>query len=276
MNYITIADLKKQAKKARKNNNEIKNHAESLNFVARQNNYESWTTLIDSSVILKKENTLNKLDRINMLNKFVNDATIQLNELTTMFQITNPDVFSIKAIKLFVKPLEEESETNLLWRARAIKWLDILCFIFVNSDVPKTFKGFRSIICFPELLKVIYSNNLYDEEKVRDLFRMMDYEHHPNHINEPSYEVLEQYGYCSMQCTLNFGYTDILFKFVNLNENITKDHVKNMMISNTALFTRSVQGSSNMLDPHQLFKKYNDSFDSESELKKTLQQDLYP
>jgi hypothetical protein len=276
MNYITIADLKKQAKKERKNNNSIKNHADSLNLVAKQNNFDSWSDLIDKSVILKKENLYTQAERLSMLKTFINDATIHLNELTTIFKIENHDVLSIKMTKNFIDPVDDYSNGDSLWRDRAISWLDKLCFIFINSDIPKTFQGFRSMMSFPDLLKVIYRNHLQHEEQVKNLFDMMYYEYDLEEIKEPEYDVLQQYGYCSMQATGRFGFTENLFKFINLNENTTKDHVKNMILHNTSLFTMTLSSRTNMLDPHKIFKRYRASFDNEADFKNTLRNDLYP
>lgn len=276
MKYVTIADLKKQAKKERKNNNSIKNHAESLDIVAKKNNFDSWSELIDSSVILKKDNLLTQAERSVMLNTLINDATIQINELTTIFKIENHDVLSIKMTQHFIESLEDYGSGDTLWRERAIMWLDSLCFIFINSDVPKTFQGFRDMIGFTDLLKVIYKNNLQHKEHVKKLFDMMLYEYDLETIKEPSYNVLQQYGYCSMQSSGKFGFATNLFKFINLNQNITKDHVKNMILHNTTLFTMTFSSRSNALDPHQIFKRYKDSFDSEADFKATLKNDLYP
>ena len=52
MKYINISTLKKQAKRNRKNNQNIKNHAESLNLIAREYNFDKWEDLIDNSVLL--------------------------------------------------------------------------------------------------------------------------------------------------------------------------------------------------------------------------------
>jgi hypothetical protein len=49
---ISIADLKKQAKIARKQNNQLSNHSESLKAVAKSYNYDSWEKLLDSSYLM--------------------------------------------------------------------------------------------------------------------------------------------------------------------------------------------------------------------------------
>jgi len=51
MKYIKLTELKKEAKKQRKNNPQIKNQADSLNIIAKKNNQKSWTNLIDNSVL---------------------------------------------------------------------------------------------------------------------------------------------------------------------------------------------------------------------------------
>lgn len=59
MNYTTIAQLKKDAKKARKNNNNIKNHSESLNLIAQEKTFKNWDDLINHAVILHDTKTDN-------------------------------------------------------------------------------------------------------------------------------------------------------------------------------------------------------------------------
>lgn len=49
---ISIADLKKQAKIARKQNNQLSNHSESLKAIAKSYNYDSWEELLDSSYLM--------------------------------------------------------------------------------------------------------------------------------------------------------------------------------------------------------------------------------
>lgn len=49
---ISIADLKKQAKIARKQNNQLSNHSESLKAIAKEYNYDSWEKLLDSSYLM--------------------------------------------------------------------------------------------------------------------------------------------------------------------------------------------------------------------------------
>lgn len=55
MKFIKITELKKQAKETRKNNNCIKNQAESLKLIANQNNQKDWQSLINESVLIIKD-----------------------------------------------------------------------------------------------------------------------------------------------------------------------------------------------------------------------------
>lgn len=58
MKYINVTELKKQAKKERKNNNEIKNQAESLNFIAKKHNKENWQDLLNDCVLPLKDESI--------------------------------------------------------------------------------------------------------------------------------------------------------------------------------------------------------------------------
>lgn len=55
---ISIADLKKQAKIARKQNNQLSNHSESLKAIAKEYNYDSWEKLLDSSYLMINQQKL--------------------------------------------------------------------------------------------------------------------------------------------------------------------------------------------------------------------------
>ena len=51
--YITIKDLKKKAKKERKNNNNLKNHSESLNAISVGYNFKNWEELLEKGIKLR-------------------------------------------------------------------------------------------------------------------------------------------------------------------------------------------------------------------------------
>ena len=51
MKNVKVSDLKKYAKKRRKNNSKIKNQSESLDLVANEYNKKNWKSLIDDCVL---------------------------------------------------------------------------------------------------------------------------------------------------------------------------------------------------------------------------------
>lgn len=58
---ISISDLKKQAKIARKQNNNLSNHSQSLKAIAQSYNYDSWENLLDASyLMIEKKVTIPK------------------------------------------------------------------------------------------------------------------------------------------------------------------------------------------------------------------------
>lgn len=68
MQYKKISDLKKEAKKERKNNPSLKNHSDSLNLIALKYGKNKWEDLLDSSVILLDEpkETVKRVRRVNL------------------------------------------------------------------------------------------------------------------------------------------------------------------------------------------------------------------
>lgn len=275
MNYITIADLKKQAKKARKNNNEIKNHAESLNVIAKQNNYESWSDLIDSSVLLRN-NSLTDNQQINLLKEFVNESLTLINEFNLIFKTNNHEMLAVFVNKHFLYKSSNDTEKTDFWKERAKKWMEQVCFIFINSDLPRNIKGLRHCFLFKNLLEIIEEKNLHQHENVKCLFELVLYETQNNQLTEPSYNVLEQSGYCSMQFTAHFGFiADSLFKILNNEFSISRSKIKEIILNQPSLFAYDAFGSTcAILDQKNIFVRYKDSFKSDTEFKQTLKKHL--
>lgn len=276
MKYITISDLKNQAKKIRKNNTAIKNHAESLDIIAKQNNFNSWTDLLDNAVILKSTDTLTDIQRINYLQKFLNDLTLQINELTSIFKTDNYDVLALNVVRHFIDPIEiYEANNSTSWRNFAVRWVEILSFVFVNSDGPRTIEYYRSLASLNTLLDTIYKNNLQYEQQVIDYFKMINYDYSNNKINQPKRQTLEFYGYCVMQSTRRFGFVDTLSQYINLNASIRKNTIKDLIINQSSLFLiTSFKDDINIFDPYEYFTKYRESFLNKAEFEKQLKQDL--
>lgn len=129
MYHINISDLKRLAKKERKNNPSIKNHADSLDIIAKRYNYDSWNSLLDSSKIMISDENINQ-DKFNnekllfrssdgRLYTFASHETIDtcyitdsLSRLTLIPDTESPEYILINAIEQF----NEEVKTfiNLL------------------------------------------------------------------------------------------------------------------------------------------------------------------
>jgi len=276
MKYITISDLKNQAKKIRKNNTAIKNHAESLDIVAKQNDFNSWTELLDNAVILKSVNILTTEQRINLLQKFINDLTIQINELTSMFKTDNYDVLSINISRHLLDPVEiYEANDTVRWRNFAVKWLDILSFVFIKANLNKTINKYRELTPLNSLLETIYKNNLQHEPKIIEFFTMINYDYSETELMPPTQTNLEFYGYSAMQSTRRFGFIDTLSQYIDLNSSIRKDTIKNLVIKESSLFLiKTLKDDINMFDPYNYFSKYRESFSNEAQFKENLKNDL--
>lgn len=275
MNYITIADLKKQAKKERKNNNSIKNHAESLNFVAKQNNYENWSDLIDSSVLIKN-NSLTDIQQINLLKEFVNESLTLINEFNLIFKTNNHEILAIFMNKHFLYKSNNDTDEIDFWKERAKKWMEQVCFIFTNSDLPRNIKGLRHCFIFNNLLEIIEEKNLHQHENIKCLFELVLYEPQNNQLTDPSYNVLEQSGYCSMQFTAHVGFiADSLFKLLNNEFSISRSKIKEIILNQPSLFSYDAFGSTcPILDQQKIFARYKNSFKNDAEFKHTLKKHL--
>lgn len=275
MNYITIADLKKQAKKERKNNNSIKNHAESLNIVAKQHNFDSWNDLLDNSVIIKK-NELESQEQIILLKEFINDSLTLINEFNLIFKTSNHEMLAIFMNKHFLYQSINKVGDEDFWRNRAKKWMEQVCFIFVNSDLPRNIKGLRHCFLLENMLEIIEEKKLHQNENIKCLFEQVLYEPQNNQLIEPSYNVLNQNGYCSMQYTAHIGFVaDSLYNILNKEFSITKSKIKELILNQPSLFTYDSFGTTlPILDQKKLFTRYRNSFKTEDSFKTTLKKHL--
>jgi hypothetical protein len=123
MYHINISDLKRLAKKERKNNPSIKNHADSLDIIAKRYNYDSWNSLLDSSKIMISGENINQ-DKFNnekllfratdgRVYTFANNETAdtcyitdKFSRLTFIPNTDTPEQIIINAIEQFNKEVK--------------------------------------------------------------------------------------------------------------------------------------------------------------------------
>lgn len=276
MKYVTIADLKKQAKKERKNNNSIKNHAESLNVVAKQNNYENWSVLLDNAVLIKAEK-LTDCQKLSLLKEFINDTVSLINEFKLIFKTTNHEMLAIFINKNFLPENTGQEDNDFFWKERAKKWMECVCFIFLQSDLPRNINGFRNCWRFENMLEIIHTSNLYENENVKYLFNLLGYQPEKDKVIAPSYDVLQQNGYCSMQYTARMGFiADSISKVFGHEFSVTKNKIKETILNNHLWFTYHHSSLSDIpiLDQKSLLTDYVNSFKDEVDFKKELKRHL--
>lgn len=126
MNYKTIKQLKKDAKKLRKNNNDIKNHSESLNIIAKDNDFNDWDDLINHSVILTSQEEQNE-EGLNL--KYIVDLII--NKHGEFFQTLN--TYNPKFISYFINENFKTNKFDDHWAERGQHYLDFACFLYSES-----------------------------------------------------------------------------------------------------------------------------------------------
>lgn len=274
MQYVNISDLKKQAKKERKNNPSIKNHAESLKHIANKYNFNSWSELLDSSKITaNNEKVLFQDDhgniytysennriyfhdensRISLINKRTNilqknsnekiiiNAIEQLNaEISSFYNLLKHDeyeeLYSFVSKNLLVYPFQEN---NSIWPDRARILCRVVSYVFRNSDCEKTFANFRRLVNLENLLCAILKNDLESNHRVIDFLEIIQY-NQKLEKNKPikiEHENLEQNAFLAMQMTCGLGVWDSAFlSFEPENANINT--IRYIMNNNRdALFT---------------------------------------
>lgn len=104
MSAISVQSLKKEAKIARKNNNDLKNHAASLNFIANKYNFSSWEQMLDHCVLPNEAEPLT----VNQLNSVTYGHLEYIDpEDNTIFLVKNY-YLQIKDIQDIVKIIKKE------------------------------------------------------------------------------------------------------------------------------------------------------------------------
>lgn len=271
MNYVTIADLKKMAKKERKNNNNIKNHAESLNIIANMNNFSSWSDLIDNSVLLKSNNALSEKEKRDILSNVVDNIIIKLHEIKSIFSTNNPEVLSTYINNNFLDAFSTKKES--MWIDRAKEAMEAICFVYTKSDSERNIYNFKEILPFSNCLAIIDEKELFNDIRVKRLFELVMHEYKPE---EPiSNRALEQYGFLTMEYTIQFSFIDNIMNAFGKNLETSKKQIKDIILKNYNLLLYKYSANDvNILDPTKLFLKYRNSFNTEAEFLLDLKRNL--
>lgn len=283
MQYITISDLKNQAKKLRKNNSSIKNHSDSLDTIAKKYNYDSWTELLNSSLIKidnAKENCYSSNDESVSLTtsqgtSLFNDNGISNFEKNLFSECVEQLYFEIK----YFNSLLEHDENNELynyfikrflrhnnnpydiWHERAEILAKVICTVFRKSKCNKDFLSFRKLIVLDNLINTIFEENLIEIYNVELLFtKCLPFETKNNY--EITGDIRQQYGFLAMQYTEFLNYESMIQKVFEktllTRENVAlKIREKNMYI---------LRYSKDYLSQNSdIFKKYDKYIESTGE-----------
>ncbi len=214
MKYINISTLKKQAKRNRKNNQNIKNHAESLNLIAREYNFDKWEDLIDNSVLLiqtdikqDKKSIKDENPQI-LLEKIINNISNRYNFLKEI--MLNEDYYYLA--KTLHNLCMSNTEKESMWEDRAFILMKTICFLFYKTTKNKTDHNYLYSLLNRETFLGIIEKNFKELMKYPIISDFIN-----NHLcyytkptmaepNPTQNEVLiEQYGYLTMQYSVKFG-----------------------------------------------------------------------
>lgn len=208
MQYINIFELKKLAKKERKNNPSIKNHSNSLDIIAKRYGYESWTQLLDSSRIVIGNDNINEelLNREKLLfkgpdgkiynyckhgneNSFDNESCLSLIEsdhneeriLIDAIQQYNEEIIHFKNLLKYDENEElysyisnrffmshYEDRNNNLWLIRTKTLARSICYVFRRSKLEKSFGNLRNLLSLKFLFQQIIDNDLESDKIIID------------------------------------------------------------------------------------------------------------
>lgn len=208
MKYITIKDLKREAKNTRKNNNDLKNHMDSLNFVATKHNYSSWNELLDNSAIIIKPN-----DPVYYLNELIDEIIKQREIFIVLIKEGSYSELSSYMNERFLKldalaTNHKDYNSSLMWRERAKKLMVGVCLLYTHKRELNS----RSLIeNYLDLRNLSLENHIiydiqkyYEELKKYEDFKILtdeiiiDHKIPESFGTPPSFDTLQQWGFLTM------------------------------------------------------------------------------
>lgn len=178
MRYVKISELKKDAKKARKENTALKNHSESLNYIANQYGKIKWEDLLDSSVFileLKSEESYNDNELFKepcgYLKSLINELSDIISEREEILASGDYREISQYLSRGLIYTIEDKD----VFRTHAKFFIDLISLLYVNRNkkIHPDFNYFLEIFDYDFLIKEI-KNNIQDYEKnnvVKAFFR---------------------------------------------------------------------------------------------------------
>lgn len=183
---ISIADLKKQAKIARKQNNQLSNHSESLKAIAKSYNYDSWEKLLDSSYLMipqqKQSFQTGQIEQIhwhnNKLLDYLSDFTRVMKNFHDEYEFLN-NVAGYNALFNFFQDnvLNAHQVTSPIYQ-RIKLLIDFMISSFIESPLEK--KEFKNILNYAEFSK---KNPYYDYKLSKDLEKRLKRYMNLNNLN---------------------------------------------------------------------------------------------
>jgi len=266
MQYITISDLKNQAKKLRKNNTSIKNHSDSLDLIAQQYKYATWTELLNASLIKIKDETydnsltttqgtssfdngISKFEK-NLFSECIEQLYFEIKYFNSLLEHDEDDELYYYFIRRF---LPQENNPYDKWYDRAKILAKVICTVFRKSKCKKDFSSFRELIIIDNLVNTISKENLIEIYDVAVLFtKCLPFETQNNY--EITGDIRQQYGFLAMKYTAFINYEstiqDIFEQTLLTRENVAlKIKEKNMYILKYAKDYLSQNSD--------IFRKYN-------------------
>lgn len=156
---ISIAALKKQAKIARKQNNQLSNHSESLKAIAKEYNYDSWEKLLDASYLAinkpKQSFQSGQIEQIhwhnNQLLDYLSGFTRVMKNFHDEYEFLN-NVAGYNALFNFFQDnvLNAHQVTSPIYQ-RIKLLIDFMISSFIESPIEK--KEFKNILNYAEFSK---------------------------------------------------------------------------------------------------------------------------
>lgn len=171
---ISISDLKKQAKIARKQNNNLSNHSQSLKAIAQSYNYDSWENLLDSAyLIVEKKQMLpekGSREQIDWQNdRLLNDLFVVIRELNTIhakYEFLNQKAGYNSIFNFFQEELLNKYEKHSQQYQKLKLLIELMVSLYTTHKSKFSHISFKDILSYADFRK---SNPLYQTPLPEDV-----------------------------------------------------------------------------------------------------------
>lgn len=207
MTYISIHQLKKEAKNLRKNNNAIKNHNESLDAIAKKYGYKKWVDLLNHTELKIATPSVEKttLSKEELKEKALTEFAKDCNLLFDYLKNKDASVLSNHFNEMVKKMNGHNKHNTGMWYERSAKLVYAMCELFIHRK-DNSMRSFNQLLNqnITELLSEAYSVEPQNKQLIRSILDLLPLKNENlNNLSEIEInnDIETHYGFLTMMFT---------------------------------------------------------------------------